>query len=253
MNTEVDASLEEMFAKAADETERTWCNTVSDWSPLTASMNQRWADIEAAFEKQVHSASAEVVAALTEEEPATKKRKREVKEYEGTEEQFNLAWAKLKSLFHTHPAIFSKWLGEFMTNIISLELKFGLDFYARLKPKQKQVCVTEAERMEKKLERELSREEELKEAIASGEVKKSKTKKVNVMTISPEMYQNAWKAMAFVANPLLSSVEYNFLTNLGLRLREYKEKAIMAPYEQDLLVKLLESVPGRVSLERQVE
>lgn len=228
METHIDADLETLFVKAAEETEQAWLSSVP-----------------------TGDVGASVGAS---DEPATKKRKREIKEYEGTEEQFNLAWAKLKSLFHTHPAIFTKWLGEFMTNLVSLELKFGLDFYARLKPKQKQVCVDEAVRMEKKLERELGKDEDTK-SVEGGEEKKTSKgrKKTNVMTISPEMYQKAWKAMAFVANPLLSSIEYNFLTNLGLRLREYKDKAIMAAYEQDLLVKLLESVPGRVALERIIE
>ena len=183
------------------------------------------------------------------EEPANKKRKREVKPFEGSEEQFNLSWAKLKSLFHTHPAIFTEWVSKFTGKLVSLETKFGHDFFIKLTPKQKQVCVDEAIKFEKKLERLQSSGED-KQEEADSKSGKPKPKKTSVLTVTAETFEKGWKAMAFMGNPLLSSVEYNFLANLGLRLREHKLKTVMAPYEQDLLNKVLESVPARVAMEK---
>lgn len=222
------------------------------------------ADFESALISAVETTEASFSATVTAapvdavnipqggEEPATKKRKREVKPYEGTEEEFNLAWAKLKSLFHTHPAIFNEWSSSFTGKLVTLETKFGHDFFSRLTPKQKQSCVDEAVKLEKKLERLQSIAEDKSEDGDKKTSKGSKAKKVGVQSVTAEMFEKAWKAMVFMGNPLLSSVEYNFLANLGLRLREHKLKAVMAPYEQDLLLKILDSVPSRVALEKTI-
>lgn len=202
----------------------------------------------------VDSTSADVTAALMlmdGGEPATKKRKREVKEFDGSESEFTEAWVKIKSLFHTHPAIFNEWMSKFMGKLVSLETQVGHDFYTTLRPRQKQVVVDEAVKLEKKLEKLLSKDEDTPKS-GEGEKKKGKTyaKKSSIQTIDEEVFKEAWQAMAFMGNPLLSSVEYNFLANLGLRLREHQLKTIMAPYEKDLLRKILDSVPTRVAKEK---
>lgn len=220
------------------------------------SFEQSMIDALEKTEQTLTTDAPEVVDAST-AEPAAKKRKREIEPYAGTEADFDLAWCKLKSLFNTHAAIFTKYDGEFTAKMVTLELLFKDAFYEKLSPKQKQMIVEKAAAAEKKLERLQAKAAEGEETKSEDGDKKTskgakKAKKPVVQTLPPELYEQAWKAMAFMSNPLLSSVEYNFLANLGIRLREYKQKAVLAAYEQDLLVKMLESVPTREALEKVV-
>lgn len=207
--------------------------------------------VEALQETEAQIASANALEILDKEapegngEPATKKRKREVKEYEGTQETFDAAWVKLKAIFAMHPLVFSKWLAEFVNKLIKLELKFQADFFSKLSPKQKMVVVDEVGKAEAKVQKQ---QEKDSMEVDSKTGKKVKRDRPHLQGLDEAQYEKLQQTLHLFGHPLLSIVEHNFLKNVGERHFEHKQKVLLTESELKFAESLLENVPKRESL-----
>lgn len=213
-------------------------------------------ETEAAMVDVLHETEAQIASANALEivdkeapeangEPATKKRKREVKEYEGTQETFDAAWVKLKAIFAMHPLVFSKWLAEFVNKLIKLELKFQGDFFAKLSPKQKMVVVDEVGKAEQKVQKQ---QEKDSVEVDSKTGKKVKRDRPHLQGLDEAQYEKLQQTLHLFGHPLLSIVEHNFLKNVGERHFEHKQKVLLTDSELKFAESLLENVPKRESL-----
>lgn len=163
-----------------------------------------------------------------------KKRKREVPEFVGSDSQLATDFIAVKSLFYKNPEFFSEWQSKFASDMVRLEKRFGGEFYQKISPKQKTIIVETAAILNKKVT-------ELENVV--GDPKKKRTV---IATLSAEDYAEAWLALKYIAEPCISSVEFNYLVNIAQKLREYKHKAVFSQMEVEFLKRMRESIPERI-------
>jgi hypothetical protein len=171
------------------------------------------------------------------EKPSKKRARKEPVEFSGTDAELEASWLCLKALFTQHPEVFNEWLGGFTEKMVKFERRFSQpkDFFLKLSIKQKSVIHNNSKELEQKLE------SAGKQPDPIGKGKQRKT----IQTLNDEDYDLAWKCLVHMANPLTSAVEFNYLCNIGLRLREYKKKALLSVMELEFLKKISVSIPTR--------
>lgn len=170
-----------------------------------------------------------------------KKRKREVAEYQGTEKDFESVWSCLKGLFSKHPEAFNEWTASFTEKMLKLERRFSApsEFFNKLSAKQKTVIDDSSKKINKALEESGA---DTGDALSKS---KSGTKRRSIQTLNEEEYALAWDCLKHMSNPLTSAVEFNYLTNIAMKLREYKHKALLSVMEKEFLKKISVSIPER--------
>jgi hypothetical protein len=183
-------------------------------------------EMPTAAETEVHS----------EEKPSKKRARKEPAEFAGTDAELEASWITLKSLFHQHPEAFNDWIGGFTDKMIKFEKRFSQpkEFFLKLSIKQKSCIYNNA----KELDQKLQNAGKSVDVLAKG-------KRKQIQTLSEEDYDLAWKSLVHMANPLTSAVEFNYLSNIALRLREYKKKALLSVMELEFLKKISVSIPTR--------
>jgi hypothetical protein len=170
------------------------------------------------------------------EKPTKKRARKEQAEFTGTDSELEASFLTLKALFTQHPEAFNEWLGGFTEKMVKFEKRFQQpkEFFLKLSTKQKSVIYNSAKQLEASI------------ADAGKSVvpaKGGKRKQIN--SLSEEDYQLAWDCLKHMANPLTSAVEFNYLCNIALRLREYKSKALLSEMELQFLKRIAVSIPER--------